>query len=320
MTLRQHQDFSKLAGELLDHPIYKFDPAKTIWIFGAGSFGRSLLVAMRNQGLKVADFVETSPKTEIVMDLPVVNWLILSERHPDAQLALGIFNRGAAFDELKAIAAKHGFTNLIMPWHSYDTFSNDLGWRFWLSKREFLMKNLERVSRVSEILADDESRALLFRLTAFRLGMDISFASFKSKENQYFNEITLPILQDKNISYIDCGAFDGDTYLNLISQPGIKCTQSFLMEPDPQNYAFLVKNIGKGNPDVICLPLAAAEKYSILTFSSGQGEGGALGSAGDINVAAIAIDEMLPNGEVDLIKIDVEGAETQVLNGALNTI
>ena len=65
---------------------------------------------------------------------------------------------------------------------------------------------------MAERLGDDESRETLLRLCAFRLGLDLEFSSFLSTEPHYFNALTLPPLQGKAITYIDCGAYNGDTF------------------------------------------------------------------------------------------------------------
>lgn len=319
MNMLPYANFSQLAAAAA-RPAAQIDAARPIWIFGAGNFGRSLCRAMQGNGIQVAGFVETAPKIGSVSDLPVVDWPTLAHKDKAAQLALGILNRATPFDELVSIAAKGGFSQMLMPWDTYDAYSQELGWRFWLSKRDFLISGLERMARVAERLADQESRDILLRMAAFRLGLDLPFASFCSEEKQYFNEITLHSLSKKPITYVDCGAYTGDTFSDLVSQPDIHCTQAFLLEPDPGNFDTLTGNIRVRHPQAICLPLAAADKYSILTFSSGQGEGGQIGVHGDIHIAAVALDQMLPQIQVDLIKLDVEGAEAQVLDGARRTI
>jgi FkbM family methyltransferase len=314
------KNFVELRARAMARPVVCVDAARPVWIFGAGGFGRSLAGVMQSSGIKVSGFVETKPQVAQVMDLPVVDWATLGKKDPRAQLALGIFNRNTPYDQLVAISVNSGFDKPLMPWDTYAQFSTGLGWRYWLSSCDALASNLERIGKVVERLADDESRETLYRLCAFRLGLDLPYSSFQCSQNQYFNALTLAHLQGRPISYIDCGAYNGDTYTGLLSQTGIHCRQAFLMEPDPGNYASLVRHVSARYPEAICLPLAAAEKYSILTFSSGQGEGGAIGSGGDIRIAAVALDEILPQAQVDLIKLDVEGAEAQVLKGAARLI
>lgn len=314
------KNFVELQARAMAQPVVRVDVARPVWIFGAGGFGRSLAGVMQSSGIKVAGFVETKPQVTQVMSLPVVDWATLAQKDRRGQLALGIFNRNTPYDQLVAIPLNAGFEKPLMPWDAYAQFNAGLGWRYWLSPRDDLASNLERIGKVAERLADDESRETLFRLCAFRLGLDLPYSSFRSPENQYFNALTLPQLQGQPITYLDCGAYNGDTYTDLVSQTGIHCRQAFLMEPDPDNYGSLVRHVSSRYPETICLPLAAADKYSILTFSSGQGEGGAIGAGGDIRIAAVALDEMLPQARVDLVKLDVEGAEAQVLKGAARLI
>ena len=314
-------DNFNLLRESVNRPL-QLDLRCSVWIFGAGSFGQSLCQAMTVSGIEVAGFVETNPKFNEILNKPVLDWKILSRDFPHAQLALGIFNRDTPFNALIKIAEQAGYTNLLMPWDTYDKFAIELGWRFWLSKRKDLISSIGRIEKVALRLADQESRDILFRITAFRLGLDIEFASYQSKDKQYFNDISLQSLHNKEINYIDCGAFNGDTYIELLSLNSIICKQSYLMEPDPENFANLVTNVNRINRDekAICLPMAASDKYEILSFSSGKGEGGKIGKFGNTHVAAVALDQLLPNLKVDFIKIDVEGAELQVLNGSKKLI
>ena len=298
------------------------DPSRPCWIFGAGNFGRSLASAMQAQGMAVAGFVETTPRTDSALGLPVLNWNALARQAPAAQLALGIFNRDTPYDQLQALAAAAGFGPPLMPWTLYEPLAKALGWRFWLSPRAVLLNGLERIAQAAQRLADAESVRTLYRICAFRLGLDMGYASVQSTEKQYFNALTLPALQGRAITYVDCGAYDGDTFSELLGQPGITCAQAFLLEPDPANYAGLVQRVAahSGTP-AVCLPLAAGQAHGSLTFQTGLGEACTVVKAGaGSTITAVALDTLLPHTPVHLLKLDIEGAESQALQGARQII
>lgn len=219
-------DFQDLFAEARALPEVYIEPGRHIWIFGAGNFGRSLASVMQAQGIDVKGFVETTPHVPSVLGLPVVNWDELAREHPQAQLALGIFNRDTPYDELLDLVARAGFAPPLMPWAIYEQFSQALGWRFWLSARSFLLDAKDRIASVAEALTDIESRKILYRMCAFRLGLDMQYSSFLSNETRYINELTLPALQGRDITYVDCGAYDGDSYEELIDEPEISCKQA----------------------------------------------------------------------------------------------
>ncbi len=279
---------------------------------------------MQAQGRAVAGFVETTPRSATVQGLPVVDWAALARQAPQAQLALGIFNRDTPYDQLARLAGAAGFT-LHMPWAFYEQFAPTLGWRFWLSPRAFLLKGMERIGQAAQRLADAESVQTLYRLCAFRLGLDLGYASFQSSETQYFNTLTLPALQERVISYVDCGAYDGDTFAGLLAHPHISCAQAFLLEPDPANYAQLVQRAAAyPGTQTMCLPLAVAQSHGYLSFESGQGEASAVRQDAAFgegeSITAVALDQLLPQARVDFIKLDIEGAEAQALRGARQII
>lgn len=321
-------DFAHLRTQALAQAQPSIQQDNALWIFGAGGFGQSMARACAMQGYKVAGFVETTPRSNTALALPVVDWQTLARQHGDAQIAMGIFNRGAAYDALVDIVTSQGFATPLMPWTLYERFGQALGWRYWLSPQQCLLDGLDRIARVGQKLADAQSVETLHRICAFRLGLDLPFSSVQSTDRQYFNALTLSPLLERSITYVDCGAYNGDTYADLLNQPGITCAQAFLLEPDPDNFALLVQHPALHKTSAACLPLAVSDTHRSLRFTVGQGEACALEQPGSspepdtagLQVTAVSVDQLLPTSDLHLLKLDIEGGEASALRGAQQTI
>lgn len=310
--------FKTLRATLQTQVSRELSKTLPVWIFGAGQFGRDLCTVLRKRGFDVAGFIETSPKQKEMVGLPVFAWTELNATQRQMQLAIGIFNRSTPMDDLESLARKAGFTDVLMPWHLYTQFGDDLGWRYWLSGPQVLLDALPRIEAVYQSLSDEASRRCLLDILSFRLGINTSYAGFKHEENQYFNDLTLSALQGKQIAYIDGGAYNGDTYLELTSITDI--SSAFLFEPDPANYKQLNINLKKLKNKTYCLPMALTDRYSILSFSSDGGEGGTISKQGNQHIATGALDELIHHHDINFIKLDVEGAEIPALKGAADLI
>jgi FkbM family methyltransferase len=289
-----------------------------VWIFGAGQFGQDLCAALKRDGQLVLGFVETRPSNKQILELPVISWNQWTPLHNTESLCIGIFNRSMPLDELESLARQKGALDIYMPWDLYPVCEQYLGWRFWLSKPDLIICHLKDLARAMDCLSDESSKRCLIDIASFRLGLNPSFASFKHDEKQYFNSLTLNLLQGKSICFVDGGAFNGDTFLDLSSLIEIK--ESYLFEPDAENFLKLVTNVEICHQRVHCLPLGLSESYEILNFGAGNGEGASISDKGTSQIAVIDLDSVLSGCKIDFIKLDVEGAEMQALKGAKRVI
>lgn len=93
-------------------------------------------------------------------------------------------------------------------------------------------------------------------------------------------------------------------------------------EPVAENVAILRRHLSLNDLEtrVEVVEAAVADKSGIRHFSAGEYRAtGKLDRAGQIEVRVVSLDEMMAEGRlprVDVIKIDVEGAELEVLEGA----
>ena len=293
-------------------------PGEPVWIFGVGTFGRSLARACVSQGVVVQGFVQTLPASTAVDGLPVRAWSELSEADCAMAVLVGIFNRGVAFDGLVKLASGSGFQRILLPWDLYAQFGVELGWRYWLADPNLLRSQTANLNRTYDHLADDVSRECFFRLVNFRLGLDLEYSSFRHSETQYFNDLSLALSSGRSITYLDGGAYDGDSYRQIHTVASV--ARAWLFEPDSSNYSNLVHFVRENDLPGICIPLALSNACGIVRFSSGIGEASHFDETGSNGIATVAIDDLLAGQPVDFIKLDVEGAEELALRGAARTL
>jgi FkbM family methyltransferase len=147
------------------------------------------------------------------------------------------------------------------------------------------------------------------------MGINLDYSLFRSDDEQYFNQLTLKALKKTVINYVDGGAFDGDSYLELIKLCNVG--DAYLFEPDKENFSKLRDNLTGIKSRYSLLPLALSHEYKILSFSSGEGEGSHIDSTGEGGkIAAAALDDVLGGVKINFLKLDVEGAEADALCGA----
>jgi len=95
----------------------------------------------------------------------------------------------------------------------------------------------------------------------------------------------------------------------------------YAFEPLPRNVSFLRRNLEANKiQNAFVFEAAVSDRKGTVQFNQGEDHAtGFIGTDGDIEIQTVSLDDLVSEGQVhppDYLKIDVEGAESSVLNGA----
>ncbi|SDR05079.1 methyltransferase, FkbM family [Rhizobiales bacterium GAS113] len=164
---------------------------------------------------------------------------------------------------------------------------------------------------------------------------DLSLAMFVGGTYEPNEFALLDRLVRPGMNIIDGGANEGAYTLFFASRVG-STGRVIAVEPSPRELERLRRNIARNNLDnVVVAEAALAERKGEVSLNvanathAGQNTLGdfmyeGVGSVGRVIVPASTIDDLVaahvPDGRLDVVKLDLEGAELRALAGAWNTL
>ncbi len=176
----------------------------------------------------------------------------------------------------------------------------------------FLARHEREIMAAYGLLADEQSRRVFAAVLNGRLGggIDGILAAATPKEEAY--RLIRPSRGD---SYLDLGAYDGDTLREVMEQAGGELRRAVAVEPAPKNYCKLKTFTDTLSGDVAALHAGVWKADGEMAFSPRAGRNSALSRRGEIRIPVRSIDSIAHGERFTLIKLDVEGAEGAALEG-----
>jgi FkbM family methyltransferase len=181
---------------------------------------------------------------------------------------------------------------------------------------EDLYENRAQYAKVMGLLADETSRRIFDAIVGYRITGDIRLLEPYVDLILFYPTDLFTLGKDE--TYVDGGAYTGDTIELFIERTAGAFNRVIAFEPDPHNFARLAKRF-EGEKRVEPKNLGLFSRKDVLKFSSSDERASGIAEDGDISVPVTSIDTEI-DGPVTFIKMNIEGAELEALNGARNTI
>ena len=181
--------------------------------------------------------------------------------------------------------------------------------------REFVERNAEKLTSAYNLF-EDESKPIFAGCVDFIFGGELD----KLKEiTTCKEEVFQNILHfGENESYLDLGAYKGDTVEEFLAHCNGKYESITALEPDRRTFKKLCTYL-ENVPKSVVYQKAVYNENKTLNFSSAAGRQSTISSKGE-EIEAISVDELCRDKAVTYIKMDVEGAENEAIEGARETL
>lgn len=300
------------------------------YIYGQGGFAKRLSNAMIAKGVNIKGFVSFLDNQEGALHPSYVSG-------PDTQILLGVFNHYIEHAAIVSQLREVGFRRIHSPSASHHFLGKGFE-TYYLSGDLEALPGLKEIESVINRLSDAESRDVLRGLHSYQTGGQLEALRRSGNETKQYLGTTLPSPFQENwlkgdVNFFDIGAYDGDTLRSMREYfpkdfPNFKLT---CVEPDLISFTSLKSWCEVNKPDATLMHAAAGSLSKSVPFSS-TGElssksvgGPQLSDSDNMDdsqdfVKVLRLDDFGLEFSPTHVKMDIEGAELEALQGFSSTL
>ncbi|MBE6616349.1 MAG: FkbM family methyltransferase [Ruminococcaceae bacterium] len=286
---------------------------KPIFLYGTGNGGDKIISALERSGASLTGVFASDGfvRDRYFHGFKVRSYSDVVADYGDDIIVLLAF--GTTLESviafIRELDSRHELIIPDVPLYGGDVFD----FEYFASHRDILEKTLS-------LLADEKSKQIFEDAVNFRLTGKLEYLNITDDWQKSLTEL----LGGQIINTaLDGGAFKGDSTQEFLD--ALEMQKIYAVEADPKTFVKL-SDFAKSVESADVIPIHAAlwhedgELEYISSGSRGSGESGANKRAKQTTIPCRTIDSIVGKESIDLIKLDVEGAEQFAIDGAVNTI
>ncbi len=283
---------------------------KDVIIFGAGRSGRDARRYLEERGVEVILFCDNNLKKQgtIVDSVEVIAPQRLLN-HKDTTVIIASDWAGDMAMQLKNMG--------IERYYDLTPLVSELGRFEGHFSQQTILEHIDALEEVLNLFEDEASKKTLLSIIEYRLTMDPSCIE-RCAFGQYYHPYVRP---EKGDTIVDAGAWVGDSCVSFAEHVDRRC-RILSFEPEDRNHAILMENIEKRNLTDVVTPVKAGlwnrrcSMYMDVLHENTMLH--RIDEEGTQKIELIPLDEFVEDvdGRIDLVKMDIEGAEREAIDGA----
>ena len=201
-------------------------------------------------------------------------------------------------DNIYSISEKHRVLVPCVPVIGTEIFDKD-----------FLHKNQDKINLAYSFMADDFSKKIYSGYVNFLYGGELSvLKAITTPESEAFLNI---LKLSQNETYIDIGAYRGDTVDTFLHYCDEKYEKIICAEPDAKTFTKLTEHC-KNLKDFKAVNAAVTDIDGEVGFFDAHGRQSSVG--GSKMIPSVSLNTLCENANPTYIKIDSEGCENEILS------
>ena len=282
---------------------------RPIIIYGTGNGADKIMNEFQRLDINVCGFMASDG---FVRDRSFRGYRVMSlsqieQQFPDPVIIIAFGSqRAEVIQNILDISKKHTVICADVPVYGENIFN-----------REFYEKYTDDIRKAYSILSDDISKHTFESIINFKLSGRLEYLTecFCQKNEVFSNILRL----GKNESYLDLGAYRGDTIAEFLNYTGGSYSDITALEPDRKTYKKL-REYADGMYNTQLFNMGIWSEDCDLQFNNSLGRGSSIRADGVQTLAVTRTDTLYKRRHLTYLKADVEGAEEQMIKGSINTL